>query len=484
MEWSLASLPILIHVAIVFYFGARVVMGGRPTNATLAWLAVLLFAPYVGAVMYWLIGEHHLGARRAERAALLAEPIQGLLETVGAQNPVDWSATHPSAPSIERVALKMRGAPALSGNQLQLFSSAALTLASIRDDIDSARSTCHLLFYIWQPGGDADDVADALVRASERGVVCRVLVDYVGSNEFLESPQAERLRRSGVQIEDALEVGALRILFQRIDLRNHRKIVVIDGAIGYTGSMNLVDPRYFKRDARVGPWVDAMVRVVGPAVEVLNLVFLRDWELETEVGIEELVEAGDMRPGEPAGEDIVQIVPSTPGVQGGYVIHEVLLKTFFSAQRELIITTPYFVPTDTVVHALTTASYSGVEVTLVVPERVDSFLVRHASESTYERLLEAGVRVAMYRGGLLHSKTVSVDGQIAMIGSTNMDMRSFYINFEVTLLSYSSVFAKQLRALQQAYMDDADLLDLESWRRRPRGRRVLQSFVRLASPLL
>jgi cardiolipin synthase len=372
----------------------------------------------------------------------------------------------------------------LPGNRLQLYSDPAATLQAIRDDIDRARSTCHLLFYIWQEGGEADQVAEALVRATRRGVVCRVLVDYVGSKEFLAGGVAARLRRSGVQVEDALEVGPLRLLFQRIDLRNHRKIVVIDGEVAYTGSMNMVDPRYFKQDAKVGLWVDAMVRVQGPAVGLLNLVFLRDWEIETEVGAEELVESGNVRFVEPAGDEVVQIVPSTPGVTDGQVIHEVLLKTIYSARRELVLTTPYFVPTDTLVHALTTAAYSGVDVTLVVPARVDSVLVRHASESTYERLLEAGVRVMLYRGGLLHSKTLTIDGQIAMIGSTNMDMRSFYINFEVTLFCYTAGFARQLRSLQKGYLEDSTELELEAWRQRSSGRRFLQNVVRLASPLL
>ncbi len=173
------------------------------------------------------------------------------------------------------------GFSAVTGNHLQLIEGAHATLTMILDDIDRAHTTCDLEFYIWNPGGIADQIAEALIRAEARGVRCRVLLDSVGSGPFLRNKLARRMRDNGVEVVEALPVGLLRSLFVRVDLRMHRKIVVIDGSIAYTGSLNLVDLRYFKQGSGVGEWIDAMVRVTGPVVKLLELVFVLDWLIET-----------------------------------------------------------------------------------------------------------------------------------------------------------------------------------------------------------
>ena len=210
-------------------------------------------------------------------------------------------------------------------------------------DIDAARRTVHLEFYIWAAGGDADHVVEALLRAAGHGVICRVLVDAVGSHEFLECPLATRLKDGGVQLHAALPANLLRMLFYRIDLRMHRKIAVIDGEIAYTGSMNLVDPRFFKQNAGVGEWIDALVRLRGPAVEALGVTFVEDWELETGEGIEKLRETGDVHAVAEAGSSVVQVIPSGP-ILPVQAIQAILLSAIYRAREELVLTTPYFVP--------------------------------------------------------------------------------------------------------------------------------------------
>jgi cardiolipin synthase A/B len=278
-------------------------------------------------------------------------------------------------------------------------------------------------------------------------------------------------------------VGLLRAIFVRFDLRLHRKIVVIDGHTGYTGSMNLVDPRFFKSDVGVGPWIDAMARLRGPAVEALAITFLEDWELETGEGALKPEFTGDASPTPARGSAVVQVVPSGP-VASAESILSVLLMTIYDARDELVLTTPYFVPDESLVTALQSAARRGVDVTLIVPALVDSKLARLASRPHQGALLEAGVRIAQFEGGLLHTKSVTVDGKRSLFGSLNLDPRSMVLNFEITLSVYDHEFTRALRALQQTYIERSSFMDLNAWRNRPPLRRFVEDAARLLSPLL
>jgi cardiolipin synthase A/B len=348
-------------------------------------------------------------------------------------------------------------------------------------DIDAASSTCHLEFYIWEPGGDADGIVDALIRARRRGVICRVLLDAVGSRPFLRSALAARMRAAGVELQGALAGGLFHALVTRFDLRMHRKIVIVDSRIGYTGSMNLADPRLFKQNLRIGQWVDAMVRLRGPAVEALALTFLADWNLEREDGLEAL-RSDEVRRSPALEGATVQVVPTGPTMEGDAI--QILLTTIYAARRSLTITTPYFVPDEALLMALVSAARRGVDVTLIVPERVDSLLVRLASQPHMGELLTNGVKVVLFRGGLLHTKSIVVDRETSLIGSLNLDPRSIYLNFEITLVVYDSGFAADLDKLHRSYAAASVPMSLTDWRGRSVYKRFLDNVVRLLSPLL
>jgi cardiolipin synthase len=479
--WSL--LLVVADYLIRVGLALRVIMRRLPAGTSLAWLSVILLFPFVGAGIYLLFGELRLGRRRAERARRIHGPYERWMADLRGRAQVDWPALAPGCRPLSRLAESVAGIPALPNNDLQLLSDTDAIFDSLVADIDAAKSTCHLEFYIWAPGGRADDMVAALQRAAARGVACRVLLDAVGSKAFLASEQAQRLRRAGAVVRAALPVSLVRMLFVRFDLRLHRKIAVIDGQVAYTGSFNLVDPRYFKQEAGVGQWVDALARLRGPAVEPLGVTFLEDWELDTAEGVEQLAQRGDARAQPPAGESTVQVVPSGPIVlrEG---IRQVLLSAIYAAERELVLTTPYFVPDEPLLSALTSAAYRGVEVTLIVPERVDSRLVRMASRSSLEDLVAAGVRVARFQGGLLHTKSVTVDGRFGLFGSLNLDPRSLYLNFEITLAVYDAGFIGRLRALQGVYLERCRALALEECRGRPLPVRLADNAARLVSPLL
>jgi len=263
-------------------------------------------------------------------------------------------------------------------------------------------------------------------------------------------------------------------------LRNHRKIVVIDDDVAYTGSQNLVDPRFFKQEAGAGQWVDAMARITGPTVSSLDAVFELDWSVETRKPFEAPAPA-PTRPDQ-AGP-VVQVVPSGPDLQPEG-IHQLLLTAIYNARSEIVMTTPYFVPDESMILALLAAARRGVRVTLIVPAHNDSLLVRHASVASFDALMTAGVVIALFKGGLLHTKSLAIDGEVSLFGSVNLDMRSLWLNFEISLFVYDAGFCTQLRQLQDSYLENSEMLRLEEWRRRPRWRKFVEDAFRLFGPVL
>jgi cardiolipin synthase len=486
LEWlphTTGSVLFFLDAVLKVAIGIRVIMQRRPTGETLAWIMVVFAMPVIGPLLYILFGELRLGRRRAGRYTELTKPLMDWLHDIRQRSLIDWNSLEADYKPLAEMCERTIGVPALAGNRVDLLGDWKHIFEKLLADVEAATSTIHLEFYIWSDGGEADRVVDALVHAQRRGVICRVLVDALGSHRFLRGKVCRRLREGGVQVVAALPGGLLRLPFVRFDLRLHRKIVVIDGRIGYTGSLNLVDPRYFKKNVGVGEWVDAMIRLEGPAVEAMQIIFLADWYVESHTQLDHLLELADAKPQPARGDVEVQVMPSGPDLPAN-AIEQVLLTAIYSAREELLITTPYFVPSEPLMLALVAASRRGVKVVLILPHKVDSKLVRYASSAFKGELLEAGVRIAHFSGGLLHTKSVTVDRQHSLFGSVNLDPRSFRLNFEILLAMYDSKFTAQLADLQHSYIDQSELMDLETYRQRPLRYKVLESFARLLGPLL
>ena len=481
--FSLFTVMTLVHMLIIIGLSVRVIKVRLPVAASLAWLILIFFLPLVGAIVYLVLGEKRLGRQFMTRTRVIKERYDSWLQDLPPEFRSDLQRLSPQARSLSRLAETTVNIPAMSGNRIQLLDAAEPILRSITSDIDNAKRFCHLEFYIWTEGGKADEVGAALLRAASRGVTCRVLLDAIGSADFSKSRLLEQLKNGGVEVAFALPVSALSVFKVRPDLRLHRKIVVIDDAAGYTGSFNLVDPRFFKKDAGVGEWVDAMVRLEGPGVLALNALFRWDWEVETGCDLDAQAESGDPGADLRAGETDVQVIPSGPGVIGNS-IYQLLLLSIYSAGREIIMTTPYFVPDEAVGTALLTAAERGVKVTVILPERNDSRLVHYTCRSYFDDMLAAGIQIFEFKGGLLHTKSVVVDRQVALFGSVNLDVRSFWLDFEVTLGVYDPDFAERLIALQDQYIADSIPVDLQTWQQRPGKERFIENLARLTSPLL
>lgn len=473
----------LLHTTLVLGLSVRVIMRRRPVGVLLAWMAIIFSVPVLGVLIYLVVGESRISGRYLKRGHAIHARYTDWIQSLAARPQPDWTDTSPAAVALHIQARTIAGFPALQGNRLELLQDFSEVFRSLITAISHSRRSCHLEFYIWHAGGYADELLEAVIAAARRGVMCRLLLDALGSKPFLRSAMARRLREAGVELAVSLPVGLLSTLVTRADLRNHRKLAVIDGEVAYTGSQNLVDPRFFKQDAGVGQWVDAMLRIEGPVVEALGGLFVHDWEIATGAGLEKLAATHDVRPAAGQGRVPVQVVPSGP-IPQPLAILQLILGALYAARREVIITTPYFVPDESLLTALLAAAQRGVDVTLVLPARNDSRLVDLAGKAVFADLLEAGVRIAAFNGGLLHTKSVTVDGEFTLFGSVNMDMRSLWLNFELSLLIYDRESTERIRRMQQGYLEDSDLLVRDAWRRRSFARRFLENAAHLLAPLL
>lgn len=477
-------LLISLHWFLVISLSIRVIVRRTPVGVSLAWLVLIATTPFIGAGLYLLFGEKRLGSRRAQRIAdstVKVEDWQRQLRQLfpSAEYPVS-SQAYP----IKRYALNVLGFPVTGGNEIVILDNYHRVFDALVADIKAAKKSCQLCFYIWSTGGRTEEVFDALMEAAQRGVHCRALADGFGSARFLRSERAKELRAVGVELVSALPTGIFRSLFVRGDLRNHRKIVIIDDEIAYTGSQNLVDPRFFKRESKVGEWIDAIIRVTGPTTVALDAVFELDWMVETCDNCTLLPTLANLGSEENLHQRaFCQVVPSGPDRQPE-AIHQLLLIALYAAKKEITLTTPYFIPDASILTALYTAAQQGVRVTLIVPARNDSLLVRYASVAHYDELLSAGVNIALFEGGLLHTKSLRIDDTISVFGSVNLDTRSLWLNFEISLFIYDEAFARQLTDLQNCYLQESRYLLLDDWRQRPLWHKCAENTLRLTSPLL
>ncbi len=499
MNVESASLALLSTIAGVGYFALIIafvliiIKKRRPVGVSLSWLLLLFALPVAGIILFLMFGTQRLGSQRLKRAESLApsyrEWFKHFKQLLFSEQALEegGSYTRPTSSRHNRVYSLTEHTtriPALPGNSLTLFHESSTIFQELIRDIEQAKDTIHLEFYICQKGGEVDRVLCAVEQACKRGVICRILLDAVGSSTYLGSIEALKLRAVGVQIRASMPVGPFRMLFERMDLRNHRKLVVIDDRIAWTGSANLADPSLFKQNAGVGQWIDAMTRMEGPAAHAAGSIFLYDWAMETGEELKICHESYQYEaPLSAENSAALHIVPSGPG-RDRKLIHQVLLAAAYESQEELIISTPYFVPDEALVTALCSAALRGVDVTLIVPANNDSRMVHYASRSYYDDLLNVGIHILHFTGGLLHTKCVLVDRETVLFGTVNLDMRSVWLNFELSLIVYDKGFGNHMATLMEDYISRSEEVRKEEWQKRRFVKKLRESVSQLFSPLL
>ncbi|HEY0249211.1 MAG TPA: cardiolipin synthase [Gryllotalpicola sp.] len=484
--WTSAIIIFALIVDFVFRVVAIVVVprNRRPTSAT-AWLLTINFIPYLGLLVFLLIGSYKLPKHRRAKQQQINQFI--LDSTEGIER---VRRDHPWPPWLEQIVALNRnlGAmPLVGGNSSTFITEYEQSFVEMIEAIDRAHTFVHVEFYILTLDPLTTPFFDALERAVKRGVTVRVLLDHIASLRTRGYRGAlKRLRAMGAQWQLMLPIQPWRGRYQRPDLRNHRKLLVVDGEVGFMGSQNVIDPGYDKRrNARRGlVWKELVVRLEGPIVGGLNAIFITDWYVETD----ELL-AREARPVEPAftappREHIdCQLVPSGPGFPGENNLR-LFLALLYYAQEQIIITSPYFVPDESMLNAIMTALERGVRVELFVSEVADQWLVYHAQRSYYEQLLEAGVVIWMYRAPtILHAKHFTIDDEIAVVGSSNMDIRSFQLNSEISLMVRGRHFVSELREIERGYRERSRRLTREEWARQPLRSTMADNLARLTSAL-
>lgn len=452
----------------------------RPT-AAMAWLLAIYFIPIVGVLLFLLIGNPRLPRKRRRKQEVINESIRQM------SRGLDLGTLRPNAPDWFRSLVRLNhnlGAMPISGdNGAILISGYEESIDTMAAAIREAQDYVHVEFYILQSDATTESFFAAMEEVAARGVKVRVLLDHwANRGKPFYKKTIKRLDAMGADWHLMLPVQPFRGAYTRPDLRNHRKLLVVDGLVAFTGSQNITDPTYnlrknIKRGLR---WVDMMTRVDGPVVASINAVFLSDWYSETDEIIDD-IELFDVRTG--SGDLDCQVIPSGPGFEFQNNL-KLFMSLLFAAQDKLIIVSPYFVPDEGLLLAIQTACQRGVHVELFVSEEGDQAMVYHAQRSYYEALLRGGVKIFLYRKPfILHSKSMSVDDEVAVIGSSNMDMRSFGLNLEISLLVRGEEYVQQLRAVEDQYRALSRELTLDEWMKQPLRSTVLDNLARLTSAL-
>ncbi|MEI4269698.1 MAG: cardiolipin synthase [Candidatus Dasytiphilus stammeri] len=476
---------ILLYWILIASVTVRIFMKRRAVQSSMAWLLIVYILPLFGVITYFILGELYLGKTREKRARIMWPSIRQWLNDFTNCSAILALKKSDVARSLFQLCELRQGIASVKGNQLHLLTSTDDTLQAIIRDIKLARNNIKMVFYIWQPGGMANTVANELITAAQRGVTCRIMLDSAGSRAFFRSPFASLMRHAGIEVVEALHVNLLRIFFRRLDLRQHRKMVLIDNNIAYTGSMNLVDPRFFRQKAGVGQWIDLMVRMEGPVAYLMAIIYSCDWEWETGQRILPPLPHLLSTLKNDTTEQAIQVIASGPGPYFPKdMIHQALLTAIFAAREAIIMTTPYFVPSDDLLQAICIAAQRGVDVSIIIPRSNDSLLVGWACRSFFTELLEAGVKIYQFEGGLLHTKSVHIDGQLSLLGTVNLDMRSLWLNLEITIVIDDNYFSKNLFFIQKNYLNHSRLIDVHQWRLRPLWHRILERLCYFWSPLL
>ena len=478
--WWIAAFLLVLDI-IIRVTAIIVIPRNRRPTAAMAWLLAVFFIPFVGVFLFLVIGNPRLPRARRRKQDQINEYIAETSEHL------HFGTLRPNAPAWFGPIVQMNqrlGALPLSGdNGAHLISDYQESLDEMAEAIRTAQQYVHVEFYILQSDDSTDNFFRALEEVSARGVEVRVLLDHWANRGKPRYRQTiARLNAMGADWHLMLPVQPLKGKMQRPDLRNHRKLLVVDGVVAFLGSQNITDSTYnLKKNIKRGlHWVDLMVRLDGPVVLSVNAIFLSDWYSETDVVLEE-IDIAHANIG--SGDLDCQVVPSGPGFEVENNLR-LFLALLYAAKKKIMIVSPYFVPDEALLLAVTAAVDRGVHVELFVSEEGDQAMVYHAQRSYYEVLLKAGVRIWMYRKPyILHTKSLTVDDEVAVIGSSNMDMRSFGLNLEVSMLVRGEEFVAEMREVEDTYRSLSRELTLEEWMQQPLRSTVLDNLARLTSAL-
>lgn len=483
MDWLLLGL--ILYAVIIVGICLRIIYDTNSNDKALAYILVAIFVPLLGVAIYFAFGINYRKEKLYSKKIVSDKAtLETLRERITLESEKAWSTTDPVIQKHKKLALYLLNdgmSPLAGNNEVKLLINGENKFPEVIESLQNAKHHIHIQYYIFEDGEIGEQIKDILIQKAREGVQVRFIYDDFGSRS-IRKEFVDELANGGVEAFPFYKVHFI-LLANRVNYRNHRKIIIIDGCTGFTGGINVSD-RYINDPSKPGKlfWRDTHVKIVGPAVYYLQYLFICDWNFCSGKKLK-------LHPGyfcsapSPKGKATVQMAASGPDSDLPTLMFS-MVQTIGLAEKELLITTPYFIPGSTVMDALHIAALRNVQIKLLVPGVSDSALVNAAARSYYGDLLGAGVEIYLYKKGFVHAKTLVSDGELAIVGTANMDHRSFEMNFEVNAMIYDRDTAKQLRDVFYEDIKDSVKINPDTWKKRPFYKALAEKFVRLFSPLL
>lgn len=469
-SWTFTAIYVFTVISIIVV----ILLDNREPVKSLAWVTVLVLLPVAGIILYFFVGRDFRKQKIISRKSIRRIKERPIAEYDISK--VDTCALSDQQRNLVKLLMRIAEAPVYPGNKIQLYVDGPSTFKALFQAIEEAQEHIHIEFFIFEDDKVSNALRELLIKKAKQGVRIRMIYDYLGSWRLPKS-YIQSLRDAGVYVRSFLPVR-FRWARIKINYRNHRKLVIIDGKVGFTGGLNIAD-RYFVGN-RLGKWRDTFVRIEGAAVQGLQSNFLIDWCFVDS----KLIIDPKYYPPMPFYEDnFIQFVASGPDSDWPNIMCG-LSQAIMTATKYVYMHTPYFMPPEVVTSAVCTAALSGIDVRLLVPEKSDSPLSAAATKTYISRLLEAGVRVYFYTGNFLHSKCVVIDDMISSIGSANLDERSSSLNFELNAFIYDVDTAQLLKQYFWSDLESSYELTLSEWEKRSRWAKLKESIARLFVPLM
>ena len=486
MNWILVAE--IIYVITVIAVCARVVYFTNHPTKTLGYLLLIIFVPIIGIIFYFSFGlnyrKNELYSKKLINDDSLWQQVRA--EICASSDRILQSLDEKSRPDLQLVRyLTSELSPLTSGNTAKLLVNGEDKFPEVIKAIEEAKEHIHIEYYIYENDLIGREIADLLIKKAKEGVKVRFIYDDFGARGIRKNI-ARKLRAETVEAYPFYEIVFIR-LANRLNYRNHRKIIVVDGKKAFVGGINISD-RYVNNGKYAAKndcfWRDTHLMIEGPGVQHLQYIFICDWNFCTGSQLENVFSYFPFFTGaEGYGNKLIQIAASGPDSSSPTILYS-LLYAIHGAEKEVLITTPYFIPEESIMDAIMVAALGGVTIRMLVPFESDSKIVQFAACSYFEQLLDAGVQLYFYKKGFVHAKTIVVDKKVAIIGTANMDIRSFDLNFEVNAIIYDKEIANNLATIFENDLKDAELVNKIQWSQRSFSRKFLEKTARLVSPLL
>ena len=482
-NWSWNWIIGIIYGVIVAIVCLRIVYETRSTTKTMAYLLFCIFIPLIGIVFYLVFGINYwrqklYDKKKGQDEKTLAK-LKKDISLYTKESLQHRDVIGPDNKELAAMLIKDLHSPLTHKNRVKLLVNGEEKFPELIQVLQEAKHHIHLEYYIYEQDEIGTAIIELLIQKAKEGVEVRFIYDDFGSPSIKKKIE-RRMREAGVKVHPFHKVH-FYLLANRVNYRNHRKIIVVDGQTAFVGGINVSD-KYINNKTGQLYWRDTHLRIDGPGVFYLQYLFISDWNFCCPKSMKP--EQLHFVPNKNIKEDVlVQMSASGPDSKQPSVLFSIL-QAIYLAKEEILITTPYFIPGDSILEALRIAALSGLSVKLLVPGISDSKIVNAASKSNYNDLLQAGVEIYMYQKGFVHAKTLVTDGKLSIVGTANMDIRSFELNFEVNAIIYDQLFGKQMRKVFFDDLKDSNKIDPERWHKRPAYRQFPEKIARLLSPIM